>query len=218
VGEVTVANRTVERAAELAAKVGGTAIGLDQLGHAIARSDIVVTSTGAEAPIVTRSLVEDTLLARDRPLILIDLGMPRDVEPVVRSLSNVLLYDLDDLKARCDHNRQSRKNEMVRAYELVDTAVTDFDRWCRRQAAVPTIVSLKAAAERIRAEELAEALERLPALSATERQVVAKLSEAVISRLLHQPFVALKQSTEAADSSLTSALRRLFDLEPESLP
>lgn len=208
-----VLNRTAARAQDLADRLGGQALPLDRLAEALVQADVVITSTGAPTPIVTAALVESLLARRaGRPLCLIDIAVPRDVEPAVGRLPRVRLYNIDDLQAVCTANLGERAREADRVEALVAEHVERFRLWWQAREVVPTIAALRQRAEEIRQAELARALARLGHLSERDRQVVSALSVAIVNKLLHRPITRLK---EVADSrSYSRALRDLFGLDP----
>ena len=156
---VAVANRTPERAAELAARFGASAHGLDELPQLLAGSDVVLTSIGVDRPLLDAALFEDALRARRRrPIFAIDLGVPRNIDPAVNQLDDVYLYDVDDLGGVAEANAEERRRETVRAEAIVQEEVERFDGWLSALQAVPTIRRLRARAESIRQGELDKAI------------------------------------------------------------
>jgi len=176
--------------------------------------DIVVTSTGASEPIITREAVQRALhLRRSRPLFFVDIAVPRDVEPTVNELANVFCYDIDDLKQVVDANLREREREAQRAEAIVKHEVERFVTRRRDQEVVPTIVSLRTRLEAIRQAELEKALAKLPDASAETRQTLEALSTAIVNKILHVPITKLRESSRAGQGgSWTAFVHELFGL------
>ncbi len=196
---VRVANRTRAHAAELAESLGATAHGLDELAELLPQSDVVFTSAGGAAPIVTAKLVSAALAERrNRPMFLLDLGVPRNVAPEVDRLDNVYLYDIDDLSGIACENAERRKQEMARAEAIVEDEQQRFDGWLVALRAVPTIRHLRARAEAVRSRELERTLGRL-SLDANSREAVEALSRAIVNKILHAPVTRLRDVAESEE-------------------
>ena len=211
---VRVANRTRRHAEELAARFGASAHGLDELPALLARSDVVLTCLGGDAPLLGRRLFEEALRARrGRPLFAIDIAVPRNVAPEVNQLENVYLYDLDDLVGVAEANVEQRRREQLRAEAIVLEEQQRFDAWLAVLQAVPTIRDLRARAERLRVAELERALGRL-GLDPAQREGVEQLSRALVNKLLHAPVSRLREAAER-DEALAhlEAARALFGLD-----
>ena len=211
---IYVANRTWARAQELARALAGTAVPFADLEATMAIVDIVVTSTGASEPIITREAVQRALhLRRSRPLFFVDIAVPRDVEPTVNELANVFCYDIDDLKQVVDANLREREREAQRAEAIVKHEVERFVTRRRDQEVVPTIVSLRTRLEAIRQAELEKALAKLPDASAETRQTLEALSTAIVNKILHVPITKLRESSRAGQGgSWTAFVHELFGL------
>jgi glutamyl-tRNA reductase len=213
VGVFAVLNRTVERACALARRYGGQAGSLAETIPYLELADIVIASTDAPEPVISARDVSAAMAnRRDRPLHIIDIAVPRDVDPDARGIPGVQLCDLDDLKARCEHNRHRRASEIGRVDAIVAQELERLVAWRDSRAALPTVVDLRAHAEHVRHEELAEALGRLHHLSREDREVVDALSRAIVNRLLHQPTVRLKKAGEAGRAEVIEGARGLFGL------
>ncbi len=216
VGVVAVANRTLENAHVLAHLYGGEAVGLDSLIPSLAAADIVITSTDAPGYVISQADVGQAVACRDgRPLFIIDIAVPRDVDPDVRALPGVVLYDIDDLKALCDLNREGRQREVASVQRIIDDELERFDGWWRSRRVVPTIVALREQAERARQTELAEAFSHLRHLSEADRATIDALTRAIVQKLLHRPTTRLKEMAGRSDDSLRVA-RELFGLGSSS--
>ena len=211
-----VANRTLDRAQEVAHRFGGKPLGLDRIAEELVRADVVVASTSAPGFVVTREHVESALPARRGwPLFLIDIAVPRDLDPAINELDGCYLYDIDDLEAVVAETLAGRRREAARAEALVAEEVASFRAWQSSLDVVPAIQSLRAHAEEIRAAELAKLEGRL---SEDERQTVDSVTAQLVNKLLHLPTVRLKQAAAAADGGATvDVVRYLFGLEEPEL-
>ena len=213
---VTVVNRTFARAAAWAAETGALARPWAELPQALAASDIVLSSTAAEAPVITAAMVVAALRARrGQPLLLIDQAVPRDIEPAAGRLPNVFLYDMDRLQEICRANLAERGREVAKVELIIAAAVDRFLGWLDERQVAPTIAALREQAERIRQSELEKALGRLPHLSERERNAVIAMSHAIVNKLLHAPSTRLKH---ASGRDYAQALRELFALTDEETP
>jgi glutamyl-tRNA reductase len=207
-----VANRTADRARELAERFGGTPLSLDLVGDALAGTDVVLSSTSAPGWTLTREVVERSLPARKgRPLFLIDLAVPRDLDPAIHELDGCYLYDIDDLEAVVAETLADRGREAERAETIVAEEADRFRAWQASLNVVPAIASLRARAEEIRAAELDRAK-----LNDAERRAAESVTAAVLNKLLHLPTIRMKQAAAAADGVIyADAVRHLFGLEDE---
>ena len=215
---VAVANRTPERAATLAAGLGATAHGLDELPGLLRESDMVLSSISGDRPVLDHPLVFEALRERPhRPLFVIDIGVPRNVDPKVDEIDNVYLYDIDDLVSLASENTEHRRAETARAEAIVAEQQQRFDGWFTALRAVPTIKHLRARAEEIRCSELDKATSRL-ALSERQREGVESLTHAIVNKLLHAPLSRLRREAEGeAGMAYLEVARALFGLD-ESRP
>ncbi|RUM88922.1 MAG: glutamyl-tRNA reductase [Thermodesulfatator sp.] len=211
-----VANRTLSRAVELAERYRGEALSLEELAEALLSADIVISSTGAPGFVITRELVRPLLRARKhRPLFLVDIAVPRDVEPALNELENVYVFDIDDLQQVVEENLSRRKKEALRAERLIEEEVLKFERWLQELAVYPTIKALKEKAEEIRRRELARTLPRLRNLSPEEREALEVMTEALVQKLLHAPILYLKTGYHRLGREAIGTVRRVFDLDGE---
>jgi glutamyl-tRNA reductase len=215
---VFVANRRYDRAIGLAQRFGGAAVRFEDLPARLADADIVVSSTSSPHQIVGREELALMLERRsDRPLLMIDIAVPRDIDPAVRELPGITLYDMDDLQREVDRNMRGRKAEAQRARRLVDEEVDRFFRWLATLDVVPTIAALRERGDRIVEQVLRENDSRWVSLSDEDRDRVALIARAVVSRLLHEPTIRLKGASADDDSYLyAQALRELFAIEPSA--
>ncbi len=212
---ITLVNRTLEHACQLAQSWGGSALPFEELQSALNGADIVITSTSAPHTVVHLHHAQLALAGRQgRPLILIDLAVPRDVDVEVGALPGVYLYNVDDLQSVAADNLRRRHAEVEAVRVIVAAEAAEFSRWLGARAVVPTLTGLRAHAERIRQDEVAKALRRIGPLGERERDIVEALSMGIINKLLHQPTVRLKQQSENGSGvEFASALRELFGLE-----
>jgi glutamyl-tRNA reductase len=206
------ANRTVERAQLLASEFAAEAISLAEMPSRLAEADIVIASTASQLPILGKGAVESALkMRRHRPMFMLDIAVPRDIESEVGDLNDVYLYTVDDLRNVVQENRESREAAAQDAERIIDTKVVDFMRWVRALDAEPTIRALRETAAGQREAELARARERL-ARGDDPRQVIEQLARALTNKFTHAPSVALKRADHDGNEDLLQAARRLFDL------
>jgi glutamyl-tRNA reductase len=213
-GAIRVVNRTPLHAATLAARFGASAHGLDELPELLVGSDVVLTSIGADAPILDAPRVEQALRQRhNRPIFVIDIGVPRNVDPEVNRIENVYLYDIDDLAGVAAANADERRRETIRAEAIVLEEQQRFDGWLAALHAVPTIRDLRARAEEVRGQELERALARL-GLDETQRRGVEALTRSIVNKILHAPVSRLRANAEREDGLVyLEAARVLFGLD-----
>jgi glutamyl-tRNA reductase len=205
--------RTFEKAEELAAALGGRAMPFEALRSELGRADIVISSTGAPHVVITKADVEAASRARKRPLFLIDIAVPRDVDPGVRDLSNVFLYDLDDLKSVAEANIRERLKEAAAAEEIVEEEVRAYLDWQRSLDVVPLVAALRHRAEAIRREELERARRQLGPLTAEQEATLNAATSAIVNKLLHPPTAHLKEVAKNGHApEVAELVKRLFGL------
>jgi glutamyl-tRNA reductase len=212
-----VANRRYDRALGLAQRFGGRAIAFDDLPGELETADIVVSSTGAPHQILGREELEFVAASRmGRPLVLIDLAVPRDIEPSVRDCPGIALYDMDDLEQAVDRNLDERTAEAHEARALVREEVERFERWLDSLDVLPTVSALRRRGDEIVEQVLRENEPRWESLSPADRRRLETMARAVVSRLLHEPTLRLKDSgAEGSSYRHVHALRELFGLDVE---
>jgi glutamyl-tRNA reductase len=212
-----VANRTLDRATGLAERFGSAALPLERIEDELARADVVVSSTSSPDVVLHRDQVERALRARrGRPLFLIDLAVPRDLDPAINELDGCYLYDIDDLEAVVAESLGARRREAATAERIVAEEAEQFRTWQASLDVVPAIASLRARAEEIRQGELAKAEARLGDLSDAERRAVESVTAQIVNKLLHLPTIRMKEAAAAADGVVyADAVRHLFGLEDE---
>jgi len=210
-----VANRTFERATEVAERHGAVAMRYDECWSALANVDVLVCSTAAPRTMVFVEHVRPALGARgDRPLCILDIAMPRDVDPSVGELENVFLYNLDDLQAVVSANLERRRAELPTAEQLIAAEVGKYWDWVAGLSAVPVLAEMRAHMEAVRTRELAETLRRLPHLPPAERAAVEELSRKLMNKFLHEPSVRLRAAAaNGRGLGVVDTARYLFGLE-----
>jgi len=213
--EITVANRSLHQAELLAEKFHGKAIGLSALDEALYDADIVISSTGAPAYVVTEEMVRRCLRKRkNRLLFLIDIAVPRDIDPAADGIENVYLYNIDNLQDIVDENIKNRRRESLRAEEIIQEEVAQYAGWLKELEAVPTIVSLKTKAEGIVRMEMVKAQNWMTKLEADDREKVEALVNGIVNKLLHAPVAVMKEeSAEFNSQDIVAAARQLFRLD-----
>ncbi|MDH4184579.1 MAG: glutamyl-tRNA reductase [Nitrospinota bacterium] len=212
---VLVANRTFERAKELATRFNGEAVNFDHLHEELKRCDIVISSTGAPHFVVRRDLAEKVISQRkNRPMFFIDIAVPRDIEPSVNEIDNCYLYNIDDLHSVVQANMAERAKEAARAEEIVKTEVIQFFTWLDHLEMAPTIIALRKSMDEIRKKELERGMSRLGALSAQDKEAVERMTESMVNKILHSPIANLKRKAETEEGhAYLKAVRYLFGLD-----
>lgn len=213
--DIVVANRSAERGEALARRVGGTAVGMDRLVDAVRSADIVVTGTAAGESVLTEELIRDARHGRgdEHPLLVVDIAVPRDVDPSVADMAGVTVLDLDDLRDWADRGLAHRAGEADRVRSIVAEEVDNFALDSTARQAAPLVASMRDAAERIRTAELERFASRLDGLDGTESEAVASLTRSIIAKLLHEPSVRLRsQAGTPQGERNAAAVRDLFDI------
>lgn len=215
VGHVIVANRSVEKAEVLARVYNGEAIALDNLDEALHRADIVISSTGAPGVVLEVDQVKQALRRRSlKPMFLIDIAAPRDIDANANELDNVYLYNIDDLQEVADKNVEARRDEIERCLELVDHGTNQFCKWLRTLVAEPTIVSLSRELNAVRERELEKSLAQLTNLSDKEKEEIEYLTKRIVNNILQRPLSQIKQEVYDEDHvGVLQMVRRLFGLK-----
>lgn len=205
-----VASRTIEHAGELASRIGATTVPWDMIVRELPAADLVIGTTASPLPVIRREDVELAMRQRrGRPMFFLDLAMPPDIDPEVRTIYNVFAYDLDGLEEVASENRRRRVREVPRVEEILEEELQRFLTWFGNLSVVPTVTDLKHRLEEIRDSEL----ERLPP---DERERLRPLADSIVARLLHEPMRRLKSEVDAARKlERVEAIRHLFDLDPE---
>lgn len=215
VARLLMVNRSVEKAAELAAQFGGEAIALADLDQHLHRADIVVASTAAPGYVLRPEHFQQALKRRAQaPMFVIDIAVPRNVDPAVNELDNVYLYDVDDLQQVADQNREARRKEIDRCLAMVDDGVDQFMQWVRSLEAEPTIVEMSQELNAIRERELEKTLAALPDLSDRQREEIAYMTKRIVNTILQRPMSQLKREMARQDAhTVLHLVKRLFGLK-----
>ena len=213
IGRMIVANRTVERAHHLAEEFGGYAISLTEIADHLAEADIVISSTASPMPILGKGAVESALKARrHKPMFMVDIAVPRDIESEVDQLDDVYLYTVDDLQEVIQENMKSRQDAAKQAEEIIDTQVVHFMDWIESQDSVEAIRIFRAQAERTQAEMLAKSRKMLAAGENPEH-ILEVLTHQLTNKLIHAPCARLKAAENEEREALIAGINKLFDLD-----
>jgi glutamyl-tRNA reductase len=216
VATIFVANRHADRARSLAERFGGTVLSLDHLPRQLETADIVVASTSSPHPIVTADALAEVVRARaGKPIVLIDLAVPRDIDPDCADLPGVSVYDMDDLQAVVARNLEVRSGEALRAERVVEDEIQRFAKWLGQLDVVPTVAALRRRGDEIVEGVLAENASRWESLSEPDRRRVEKLARTVAQRLLHEPTLRIKA---AGGHGRLQLARELFGLDDAAAP
>ncbi len=213
-----IANRTLERAVELSHELGGEAIGLDEIEDAMIEADIVISSTGAPGLVLTKEQVKRTMRPRrHRLLFLIDIAVPRDIDPGVNDIENVYLYDIDDLKGVVEENKEQRAKEAKKAERMVEAEVLKFLSWMKTLDILPVIQGIQAKAEAIRRRELERSRKRLGGLTKEQEEAIDVLTNSIVQKIIHDPIIVLRKnaSNDEAAEVLLDAATTLFNLDSD---
>jgi glutamyl-tRNA reductase len=215
VQSILVANRTYERAVALAEQFRGRAVTYDSFQQEMLNADIVISATSAPHLILKKEDMQKIIQERrHRPIFLIDIADPRDIDAACNEVDNVYLYNIDDLQSVAAANQKERQREAERAIPIVEREVEQFLAWLRGLDVVPTIVSLRNRMEEIREAELRKAMSRLGDLTPAQRETIASLTTAMVNKILHQTMSELRRRAVHQDGHMYSTvLRRLFGLE-----
>jgi glutamyl-tRNA reductase len=209
-------NRTQDHAVDLAQRLGATHRAFPELPRALVEADVVISSTTAPRAIITSDMMRTAMAQRDnRSLLLIDIALPRDIDPAVMHLPGVHLYNLDDLQEVASEGIRLRMQEAVHVRSIIDEEVATFERWLHSLSVTDTISDLRQHAEELRQQELARVLRQLStSLSERESAVVQELTTRLMNKLLHKPTLRLKDAAAVGQGHIyAEALRYLFDLE-----
>ena len=217
VRQITIASRTLTAAERLARQLEGRAVAWSELTEVLSTADIVITATGAVDPVLTRATVQEVMRPRrQRPLFIIDIALPRDVEASVGNLDQVFLYNIDDLQGIVKENLTRRSGELERAEKIVDEEVGRFMAWLQAREVIPTVVALRDRFESIRQAELARLEPKLAGLTPEARARVEEITHLLVQKLLLTPTEQLKSvRDEVQVATYSDALNRLFDLSAD---
>ncbi len=217
VGTVLVTNRHFDRAVELAKRWGGRAVRYDYAKLEMLSADIIISSTGAPHQILSKDDFQEIIAQRHhRPIFVIDIAVPRDIDPAAGEIENVYLYDLDDLKGVVEANLRERQREAELAEALIDREAKQFAEWLAGLHVVPTIVAMRKKVETIREEELQRIFAKLQDLTPEERHAISLMTGSIVNKILHDPTVELKRQSVSKEGHLyINVLRRLFGIGEE---
>jgi glutamyl-tRNA reductase len=215
IGELYVANRTFERGVSLAEKFKGQAIRFEEIPHWLEQVDIIISSTGSPELVIRRDQVKTVMRARrNRPLFLIDIAVPRDIDPEINRLDNAYVYDVDDLQNIIEENLEDRKREALKGERIVDEAVIRFRDWYDNLNVVPTIIDLRNKLRRIIENEIGRTLPNLEQTSSTDQEALKKMIETMINKIMHDPTRLLKMEGHHINKPVyLDLMRRLFNLD-----
>jgi glutamyl-tRNA reductase len=210
VKEVAVVNRTYERGCEMAGEFDGRAVRFEDFLHELAHMDIIICSTGAPSYILVREQMNKVMKERKhRPVFIIDISVPRNIDPDINKIENVYLYDVDDLQEVINSNILERKKEAEKAEQIINEEVEGFIKWMSSLDSVPTIVALRQKAEGIKNEELEKFKVKFPDMSEDRLKAVEYLASAIVNKLIHPPTSALKEDAENRDE-LIAMIKKLY--------
>ena len=213
VNEVLVSNRTFERACDLAKEFNGQPVKFDDFIQEMVRADIVICSTGAPTYILTKSQMQKVMRERkQRQVFIIDISVPRNIDPEINDLDNVYLYNVDDLQNVVDSNVSERQKEAEKAEKIVLEELETFLKWQSALDAVPTIIALREKAEEIKREELEKLLHKNPDIGEKEREAIEHMVSAIVNKLIHPPTAALKEDSEDKDI-MVATIQRLYGID-----
>lgn len=211
--DVMITNRTYQKARQLAEEVIGTAYPFDELSDLLLHTDLVLSSTGADRPFITRAAIAGAMKRRkNRPLFLIDIAVPRDVEPEANDLENVYVYDIDDLKGLSQAHLSNRLQEADRAQEIIEEEIIKFSAWKRQQDVNPFIARITDNLERVRNTELQKTLQKLGQVDDQTARQMDLLTKSIVNKILHPHLSLIKKN---GDPMVLEVMQKLFDFEEE---
>jgi glutamyl-tRNA reductase len=218
VREIVVANRTYERAVTMARGFDGTAIMFREYTHYLKNVDIVITSTGASRYLIVPEQIGAVIKERkNRPMFLIDISVPRNIDPRVNDIDNVYVYDIDDLSGVVAANMKERESEAEVAKQIIEEEIESFYRWVKSLDVVPTIIALRRRFDEVRKVELEKAMSMMNGLDKKDKKAIESMTGAIINKILHGPVTHLKKEANRVEGDFyIEAARKLFDLEEEN--
>lgn len=215
VKDIVIANRTYETGCNLAKEFNGRAIQFDDYLKELAHMDILICSTGAQKYVLTKDQMQKVMKERkNRPVFLIDISVPRNIDPEINDLNNVYLYDVDDLKGVVDTNILERQKEAMKAEDIIEEEIETFRKWLSSLDSVPAVIALREKAEAIRKEEMEKLLNRLPEIGEKEKKAIEGMAGSIINKIIHAPTVALREDSEDRDIMIAT-IKRLYGLNGE---
>jgi glutamyl-tRNA reductase len=219
VRQVLLTTRDPLRARTMADRFEGSPIPFEDFRSEMGKADIVICSTGASHYLISAEDVSRAVRERrNRPIFLIDVSVPRNIDPAVREVDNAFLFDIDDLEMHIEQNREERRAESTKAEAIAKEEVAVIQKWLQSLVATPTIVALRKRAEEIKKVELEKALNRLSALSDLDRETIEGLASGIVNKLIHGSLVTLKSEAQSSNGSIyIDAARRFYDLDPGNI-
>ncbi len=215
VKEVMVSNRTYERACELAKEFQGKPVKFDEFIDEMVRTDIVICSTGATKYILMKNQMQKVMKERkQRQVFIIDISVPRNIDPEINDLDNVYLYNIDDLQSVVDANMFERQKEAEKAEKIIEEEIETFLKWQSSLDSVPTIIALRDKAEEIKKEELDKLLNKISGIGEKDKEAIEYMATAIINKLIHPPTMALKEDTEDKDIMI-AVIKKLYGINGE---
>jgi glutamyl-tRNA reductase len=215
VKEVIVANRRYDRACELAKEFNGRPVSLENFLKEMVHSDIVICSTGAPNYILLKEQMQKVMKERkQRQVFIIDISVPRNVDPKINDLDNVFLYNIDDLQGIVDANLFERKKEAEKAEKIVEEEIAPFFQWLSSLQSFPTIIALRERAEKIKNEEIEKLLNRFPDIDEKKRKAIEYMASSIVNKLIHPPTMALKKDSEDRDL-MVAIIKKLYGINDE---
>lgn len=215
--ELTILNRTFDKAEKLAEKHGATAANLEELGDILTKTDVFISSVAVSQPIISKADMQSWLAKRPgKELLVIDIGVPRNIADECAEIPNLVLYNIDDLEGVVSANTEERKRIIANLTEIIDEAVADFYEWQKQLGVVPIIRSLRTDALKIQAETMKSLTQKIPGLTEREEKVIGKHMKSIINQLLKQPISELKEMSVEEDAAYKlSIAKRIFQIESE---
>lgn len=217
VQKVMITTRNFDNAIDLAKRFNGIPLRMEEFPRYLAEADILICSTGASHYVITEDHIDKAIQRRkNRPIFLIDISVPRNIDPHVNRIDNVFLYDIDDLQLIVDANLEGRQKEGLKAEEIISEELTIINQWLRSLEVVPTLTALRTKAEEIRRMEVNKFLSKLGDLTLEQREIVEGLAASIVNKLLHSPLVVLKDEARSKNGAqYVEAARRLFNLDKD---
>jgi glutamyl-tRNA reductase len=215
VKDIVIANRTYETGCNLAKEFNGRAIRFEDYLNELAHADILICSTGAQKYVLMKDQMQKVMKERkNRPVFIIDISVPRNIDPEINDLNNVYLYDVDDLRGVVDTNILERQKEAKKAEDIIEEEIETFKKWLSSLDSVPTVIALREKAEAIKKEEVEKLLNRLPEIGEKEKKAIEVMAGSIINKLIHAPTVALREDSEDKDIMIAT-IKRLYELDGE---
>lgn len=217
VGKVTVMNRTLQKAEELADRFNGTAKSMNELQCGLVEADILISSTGAKDFVITKEMMTNVeKMRKGRPLFMVDIAVPRDIDPLLVELDSVFLYDIDDLQGIVDANMQERKVAAMEIELMIEEEIVQFKQWINTLGVVPVISALRQKALNIQAETMESIERKMPNLTDRERKVLSKHTKSIVNQLLKDPIMKVKElSSESNADEALELFMKIFNIEEE---